>query len=85
MSAPGITARRIVHQTRGHVRGPVTRLMSPGDLGEFLKPFVFLDIFSLADSSKSPFGLHPHSGIKRKPALNRKPHGYLTDLRHTSF
>ncbi len=63
MSAPGITARRIVHQTRGHVHGPVTRLMSPGDLGAFLKPFVFLDIFSLADSSKSPFDLHPHSGI----------------------
>jgi len=28
---------------------------APGDLGEFLKPFVFLDIFSLADSSRSPF------------------------------
>lgn len=63
MSAPAISARRVVHRTRGHVHGPVTRLMSPGDLGEFLKPFVFLDIFALPDSSKSPFDLHPHSGI----------------------
>jgi redox-sensitive bicupin YhaK (pirin superfamily) len=63
MTAPAIAARRIVHRTRGQVHGPVTRLMSPSDLGEFLKPFVFLDIFSIPDTSKSPFDLHPHSGI----------------------
>jgi redox-sensitive bicupin YhaK (pirin superfamily) len=36
--------------------------MSPGDLGKFLKPFVFLDIF---DHEGAPFNgpLHPHSGI----------------------
>jgi redox-sensitive bicupin YhaK (pirin superfamily) len=36
--------------------------MSPSDLGEILKPFVFLDLF---DHNGSPFsaGLHPHSGI----------------------
>ncbi|MFP3409037.1 pirin family protein, partial [Pseudomonas sp. SIMBA_065] len=29
-----------------------------------LKPFIFLDIFSLnASGSKSSFGMHPHSGI----------------------
>ena len=27
----------------GRKRGPITRLMSPSDLGEMLKPFVFLD------------------------------------------
>jgi redox-sensitive bicupin YhaK (pirin superfamily) len=38
--------------------------MSPGDLGELLKPFIFLDIFSLnASRGKSNFGMHPHSGI----------------------
>lgn len=63
MTAPANAARRIVHRTRGHVHGPVTRLMSPGDLGALLKPFVFLDIFSLPDTSRSPFNLHPHSGI----------------------
>ncbi len=58
-----VAPRRIVHRTRGQVHGPVTRLMSPSDLGEHLKPFVFLDIFTIDDASKSPFDLHPHSGI----------------------
>lgn len=54
---------RIVHRTRGRRHGPVTRLMSPGDLGEVLKPFVFLDLFDTEATSLSGFGLHPHSGI----------------------
>jgi hypothetical protein len=29
--------------------GPFTRLVSPGDIGELIKPFVFLDYFD-ADS-----------------------------------
>jgi hypothetical protein len=37
--------RRIVHRTRGYGDGPIVRLMSPSDLGEQLKPFVFLDLF----------------------------------------
>ncbi len=37
--------RRIVHRTRGQRQGPITRLMSPSDLGNVLKPFVFLDLF----------------------------------------
>jgi redox-sensitive bicupin YhaK (pirin superfamily) len=56
-------ARRIVHRTRGRRHGPITRLMSPGDLGEALKPFVFLDLFDTDGGSFSGFGLHPHSGI----------------------
>jgi len=54
--------RAIVHRTRGSAHGPVTRLVSPGDLGELLKPFVFLDLF---DHDGAPFNgsLHPHSGI----------------------
>jgi redox-sensitive bicupin YhaK (pirin superfamily) len=55
--------RRIVHRTRGRRHGPVTRLMSPGDLGETLKPFVFLDLFDLEKASFPGGGLHPHSGI----------------------
>jgi redox-sensitive bicupin YhaK (pirin superfamily) len=60
--------RRIVHRTRGQRHGPITRLMSPSDLGEVLKPFVFLDLVdteaetSFMRSFKG-FGLHPHSGI----------------------
>lgn len=54
--------RAIVQRTRGQTHGPVTRLMSPSDFGEILKPFVFLDLF---DHVGKPFelGLHPHSGI----------------------
>jgi redox-sensitive bicupin YhaK (pirin superfamily) len=61
-SPPPRLARAIVQRTRGQTRGPVTRLMSPSDLGEILKPFVFLDLF---DHAGAPFngGLHPHSGI----------------------
>ena len=55
--------RTIVHRTRGRRHGPVTRLMSPGDLGQVLKPFVFLDLFDLDKASFQGIGLHPHSGI----------------------
>ena len=55
--------RKIVLRTRGRRHGPITRLMSPGDLGEVLKPFVFLDLFDLERTSFSGLGLHPHSGI----------------------
>ncbi len=55
--------RHIVHRSRGQGHGPVTRLMSPGDLGEFLKPFVFLDLIDNEGKTFSGFGLHPHSGI----------------------
>jgi redox-sensitive bicupin YhaK (pirin superfamily) len=55
--------RRIVHRTRGRRHGPITRLMSPGDLGQMLKPFVFLDIFDTEGGSFGGMGLHPHSGI----------------------
>jgi len=56
-------ARKIVQRTHGDRHGPITRLMSPGGLGEVLKPFVFLDLFDMEKASFSGFGLHPHSGI----------------------
>ncbi len=62
------TAQRdIVYRTRGgQSHGPITRLMSPPDLGVLLKPFVFLDRIDGTDLSSfksNGFGLHPHSGI----------------------
>lgn len=63
--APSVVPRAVVHRTRGHAGGPITRLMSPGDLGQILKPFVFLDLFEL-DGAHAPSmdtGWHPHSGI----------------------
>jgi redox-sensitive bicupin YhaK (pirin superfamily) len=61
-SPPSRFARAILRRTRGRTHGPVTRLMSPSDFGEILKPFVFLDLF---DHEGPPFNgpLHPHSGI----------------------
>ena|SRR5947209_10787617 len=55
--------RKIVRRTRGSHHGPITRLMSPSDLGQVLKPFVFLDLFEMESASFPGFGLHPHSGI----------------------
>ena len=56
------SARAIAHRTRGRTHRPITRLMSPSDFGNILKPFVFLDLF---DHEGPPFNgeLHPHSGI----------------------
>jgi redox-sensitive bicupin YhaK (pirin superfamily) len=56
-------ARAIVHRTRGQTHGPITRLVSPSDLGELIKPFVFLDLFRIPASREPLFGWHPHSGI----------------------
>lgn len=53
---------QITFRTAGHTRGGITRLASPGDLGEHIKPFVFLDLFDLAASGPR-MGMHPHSGI----------------------
>jgi redox-sensitive bicupin YhaK (pirin superfamily) len=57
------TRRPIIHRTSGQTHGPITRLASPGDLGELLKPFVFVDLFDNSGRPARGFGLHPHSGI----------------------
>src|SRR5712692_2939592 len=58
--------RKVVFRTRGYTQGPITRLVSPSDLGELIKPFVFLDLAAF-DGRFAPtpmgFGWHPHSGI----------------------
>lgn len=56
--------RAIVHRTHGSTHGPITRLVSPSELGEFLKPFIFLDLNSFSPGLGSQgFAMHPHSGI----------------------
>lgn len=64
--------RRIVRKTRGQGHGPIVRLMSPSDLGEVVKPFVFLDLFEgdmrvMQDAMQ----LHPHSGIATVTVFTR--------------
>src|SRR5258708_36360637 len=55
--------RPIIHRASGETHGPITRLASPGDLGGWLKPFVFVDLFDNGGRGFGGFGLHPHSGI----------------------
>jgi redox-sensitive bicupin YhaK (pirin superfamily) len=60
------TPRKIVHRSRGTVGGPIARLMGPSDLGQLIKPFVFLDHFNFEGSGRPmsmEHGWHPHSGI----------------------
>ena len=68
-----LAQRRIVHRTRGRGHGPITRLMSPSDLGQALKPFVFLDIFDmdLRGGPGSRMQIHPHSGIATVTVLTQ--------------
>jgi redox-sensitive bicupin YhaK (pirin superfamily) len=64
MTSVGLApSRAIAHRTRGHRHGPITRLMSPGDLGQVVKPFVFLDLFEVEQFQGRGFAPHPHSGI----------------------
>lgn len=65
LSSPA-AVRPIVRRTRGDGHGPITRLMSPSDLGQVLKPFVFLDMFD-ADRKRvqvmADMPVDPHSGV----------------------
>jgi redox-sensitive bicupin YhaK (pirin superfamily) len=38
-------------------------VFSPSDLGQWLKPFVFLDHFDVPPTRQTSFAMHPHSGI----------------------
>jgi redox-sensitive bicupin YhaK (pirin superfamily) len=60
------SVRDIAYRTHGHTGGPITRLVSPSDLGEVIKPFVFLDlaVFQPGEPRMPMQHLwHPHSGI----------------------
>lgn len=58
-----MSPRAVRAKTRGQQHGFIRRLVSPGDLGEWLKPFVFLDHVEGAVEPGTGFGWHPHSGI----------------------
>lgn len=65
-TTPTVFPRAIMHRTRGHAGGPITRLMSPSDRrADLVKPFVFLDRieFDGAHVPSMETGWHPHSGI----------------------
>ena len=68
--------RSIVFRTRGNSHGPITRLVSPSDVGQLIKPFVFLDAFAAMPGSGPQFGWHPHSGIATLTVLLEGQTGY---------
>src|SRR4030088_2443608 len=70
-------ARRIAPTTSGRQHGPITRLVSPSDIGELIKPFVFLDHAEVAPSPEPLFGIHPHSGIATLTTVLRGGLEYL--------
>src|ERR1700761_5781500 len=56
--------RRVTLRTRGHSHGPIVRMVSADDIGEIIKPFVFLDLIDTQLPLGQPgAGWHPHSGI----------------------
>jgi len=71
-----IAPRPIVLRTRGSRHGPITRLVSPSDIGEIIKPFVFLDLFDISAANAPNFGWHPHSGIATLTVLHEGAIGY---------
>ena len=52
--------REMLHRSKGRQHGPITRLVSPDDLGEVIKPFVFLDSFAVDSTTPNNMGYHPH-------------------------
>ena len=58
-----LAPRRVAFRTTGSAHGSITRLASPSDIGELIKPFVFLDHAVVVPTGKPMFGMHPHSGL----------------------
>jgi redox-sensitive bicupin YhaK (pirin superfamily) len=58
-----VAVRRIVRLVQGRRSGPINRLVSPSDIGQLIKPFVFLDYGVMPYTGGAFAGIHPHSGI----------------------
>jgi redox-sensitive bicupin YhaK (pirin superfamily) len=81
---PAVSAcRSVIFRTRGNAHGPVTRVVSPSDVGQMIKPFVFLDLIDTQQAiGQQGFGWHPHSGIATL-TLVMKGHGrYAESIGH---
>ena len=63
MNTNNLVPRQIAVRSAGRRHGPITRLVSPSDIGELIKPFVFLDYVDAPGGGGPNFGFHPHSGI----------------------
>jgi redox-sensitive bicupin YhaK (pirin superfamily) len=55
--------RRVALLANGRRHGPITRLITPWDIGELTSPFVLLNYAEAERRSRPLFGIHPPSGI----------------------
>jgi redox-sensitive bicupin YhaK (pirin superfamily) len=69
VTADSQKVRPVLQRTRGKTTGPITRLASPSDIGQLIKPFVFLDYLDVKSPIERDAPLHPHSGIATLTAL----------------
>jgi len=60
---PRAAARPMALLASGRRHGPITRLITPWNIGELTTPFVFLDYAEVTPESQPLFGIQPHSGI----------------------
>ncbi|MGU7780360.1 pirin family protein [Burkholderia sp. PU8-34] len=75
--------RNVIFRTRGHAHGPVVRMASPSDVGEMIKPFVFLDLVDTQQAAgPQSFGWHPHSGIATLTLAMEGQARYVESLGH---
>lgn len=63
VTGPGPGARPLALLASGRRHGPITRLITPWNIGELTTPFVFLDYAEVDAESASLFGIKPHSSI----------------------
>src|ERR1700754_4154302 len=68
-SAGSQNVRRVLQRTRGKATGPITRLAGPSDIGQLIKPFVFMGYVGVKSPIQTETPLHPHSGIATLTAL----------------
>ena len=75
--------RWVALRTRGRAHGPLVRLVSADEIGEIIKPFVFLDLVDSPVGFGQPgSGWHPHSGIATLTlAMDGRGH-YVESLGH---
>jgi redox-sensitive bicupin YhaK (pirin superfamily) len=77
------TGRSIVFRTRGRAHRPVVRMVSPSDVGQMIKPFVFLDLVDTQEAiGQEGDGWHPHSGIATLTLLMDGRCHYVESIDH---
>ena len=62
-------SRRVALLANGRRHGPITRLITPWDIGELTRPFILLNYAEAERRSRPLFGIHPPSGIRTLTAV----------------